>query len=158
MSLIQTALFPSIGLLAYSPFFAIVCMHAPLSQALWLAVMGGFCSDILSSGPPGIHAITATLCCAMIHRFRLGVFKDQPLQLCFYTALISLLFAPLQLSLLFLLDTRLPIAGKSALLDFIEMPLIDAAYAFFWFVGPLLIWEWVRHQWKLWRLQRHGSD
>lgn len=157
MAVIQSALFPDLFLLAYAPFIALLIMHTSMIQALWLAALGGFCSDLLASDPPGLHTLTAVIACAIIYRFRMGLFKDQPLQLCFYTALISLVTTPLHLVILFLFDRRLPVAGKSVLLDFIEMPLIDAAYAFFWFVGPLLVWQWVRRQWKLWRLKNNES-
>lgn len=157
MAIIQSALFPNLFLLAYAPFIALVIMHTSMIQALWLSALAGCVSDLLASDPPGLHSLTAVIACSIIYRFRMALFKDQPLQLCFYTALISAVSTPLQLVLLFLFDRRLPVAGKSVLLDFIEMPLIDAAYAFFWFVGPLLIWEWAFRQWKLWRIKNNDA-
>ena len=152
----QSAFFPHFIILAYAPFIALSCMHAPMLQSLWLTALAGLCSDLLSTDPIGIHTLTFILVCAMLHRFRLGVFKDGPMQLCFYTALISAATMPMQMFLFFLFDRHLPIHGKSILLDFVGMPLVDAAYAFFWFVGPLLVWEWGLRRWRRWRLIKNG--
>ena len=156
MAVMQSALFPHFFILAYAPFIALSCIHAPMLRSLWLAALAGFCSDLLSTDPMGIHTMTSTLVCALLHRFRLGVFKDAPLQLCFYTALISLAAMPMQMILFFLFDRHMPVHGKSILLDLIEIPLVNAAYAFFWFVGPLLGWEWGLGRWKRWRIIKNG--
>lgn len=153
MAILQSALFPQVVLLAYAPFIALSCIHAPLPQALWLAALAGFCSDLLAADPFGVHTLTTTLTCAFLYRTR-RVFKDRSLQLCLSTVLISAAATPLHLLILFLFDRRGPNAGQWGLLDFLMMPLVDAGYAFFWFVGPLLLWEWGKQQWKLWRLKR----
>lgn len=152
MALNQSALFPSVSLFAFAPFIALACIRAPFRIALWLAALAGFYNDLLSSDPMGIHTLSAALVCALLHRFRLGALKDFPLQLCLYSALISIFTIVCELMILFLFDSTLTIAGKSQLIDFIEIPFIHAAYAFFWFVGPLLLWEWGVGQWKRWRL------
>ena len=155
MAVIQSALFSHIVLLAYAPFIAIACIYAPFREAIWLAALSGFCSDLLASDPPGIHALCACLTCAIVHRYRRSFFKELSLQVCFYTALISAILSPMLLILLFLFDRPAPVAGKSILLDLVTMPFIDAAYAFFWFVGPLLLWEWGKKQFKLWKLKNN---
>jgi rod shape-determining protein MreD len=158
MALIQSALFPSVSLFAFAPFIAIACICAPFRTAIWLSALAGFCTDMLGSDPLGIHAVSAVLVCAIVHRFRLGALKDLPLQLCLYSALISVFTIIFELLILFLFDSCISIAGKSIILDFIEIPFINGAYAFFWFVGPLLLWEWGINQWKRWRLQTNGTS
>ena len=158
MALIQSALFPSISLFAFAPFIALACIYTPFRVAIWLAVLAGFCNDLVSSDFLGIHAVSSALVCTLVHRFRLGIFKDLPLQLCFYSALISVFTIIFELTILFLFDRRISIAGKSLFLDFVEMPLINAGYAFFWFVGPLLLWEWAISQWKRWRAQTNATS
>ena len=155
MAILQSALFPNIVLLAYAPFIAIVCIYKPLHQALWLSALAGLCSDLLASDPLGIHTLCSTFACALLHRYQRRFFKDQPYQLCFYTALISAVMSPMLLAILFLFDRRAPVAGKSILLDLVGMPLVDAAYAFFWFVGPLLLWEWGQKQIKLRKIKNN---
>jgi rod shape-determining protein MreD len=157
MALMQSALFPSISLFPFVPFIALACILAPLRLAIWLSALAGFCNDLLSSDPMGIHALSAAIISAIIAHFRLNAFKDLPLQLCFYSALISVFSIVFELIIFFLFDQRVSIAGKSPVGDFIQTPLIHAAYAFFWFVGPLLLWEWGLNQLKRWRLQTHET-
>lgn len=156
MAVAQSALMPGIPLLAFAPFIALVCMHTSSGQALWLSALAGLCNDLLNVAPPGIYAINATIVCALLIRFRLRTFKDEPLQLCFYTAIISAATVPVHYLLLFLFDQQLFLAGKSILIEFVEMVFVNALYAFGWFVGPLLLWEWGSVRWKRWRLQRNG--
>jgi cell shape-determining protein MreD len=156
MAVIQSALFPSVLILAYSPFIAIVCMNTTLIRSLWLAAFPGLCSDILSSDPMGTHTITSLLVAAILRNFRLSFFIEEPLQLCFYSALISLMAIPIQLALLFLFDQHTLVAPKSFLFDMIKLPLVNAVYAFIWFVGPLLIWEWGLMRYKQWRALKNG--
>lgn len=155
MAIAQSALFPWLIFFPYAPFIALLCMHTSVRQSLWLAALAGLFCDFLSRDPIGMHALTAVIAATLLHHFQLKVFKDQPLQLCFYTALISLMMIPLQLILLFLFDQHFSIDRKSILLDFIQIPLVDAAYAFFWFVGPLLLWEWLLSRYKVWRMIHH---
>ena len=158
MAMMQSALFPSISLFAFAPFIALACIGAPFRTALWLAALAGFCSDLLGSDPIGIHTVSAVLVILLLHRFKLRIFKDLTLQLCFFSALIAIFTIVFEIIVLFLFDRRISIEGKSLLLDFIEMPFINAAYAFFWFTGPILLWEWGASQWKRWRLQANGTS
>jgi cell shape-determining protein MreD len=119
----------------------LLCMHTAPPTALWLAALAGTCTDLAASNFPGIYTLTFVCVIAFLCRCRLNFFKDQPLQLCFFTFLISILSTPIYLALLFLFDKRLPITGKWFLFDFFSAPLIDAAYAFFWFTVPLFLWE-----------------
>ena len=98
------------------------------------------------------------LVCALLHRFRLGIFKDFPLQLSIFSALVAVFTIVFEIIVLFICDKFISVEGKSQLLDFIEMPFIHAAYAFFWFTGPILLWEWLASQWKLWRLQTNATS
>lgn len=158
MALMQSALFPSISLSAFAPFIALACICAPFRIALWLAALAGFCNDLLGSDPLGIHTVSAVLVSALLHRFRLRIFKDLALQLCLFSALIAIFTLIFEIIVLFLFDRHISIEGKSLVLDFIEMPFINAAYAFFWFTGPILLWERAIGQWKRWRLQRNATS
>lgn len=157
MAVIQSALFPQVVVLSYAPFLGLICVHVPFHQALWLAALSGCSSDLIAADPFGIQMMTSTIVVALLHSTCNRFSKEQPLQLCLFTALISAVMVPLYHAGLFLFDRRGPCSGKWAFIDFLTMPLVDAAYAFFWFVGPLLLWEWGSRQWKLWRLKRHGD-
>ena len=154
MAALQSALFPHLALLSFSPFAALACIRASLPAALWMAALAGLICDLLSADPFGIHAISMAATTAASYRFR-RIFQGEPLQLCCFTALYSALFTPMLVFVLFLFDRRAPFGGQWSFLDFATMPIADAAYAFFWFVGPLLFFEWVKKQYKQWQ-QRDG--
>lgn len=156
MAVFQSALFPGFVILSFAPFVAIACMRVQPSSALWLAALAGVTSDLFSADPFGIHAICMTVTAAASYRFRRLFFQGEPLQLCFFTAIYSMIFTPVLVSILFLFDRRAPFGGEWSFLDFATMPLVDAAYAFFWFVGPLLFFEWLKKQCKTWQLRRNG--
>lgn len=156
MAVFQSALFPGIVLLSFAPFAALASMRCSLPAALWLAALGGTTSDLLSADPFGIHAISMSAAAALSYPFRRLFFQGEQLQLCFFTAIYSAIFTPALVIILFLFDRRAPFGGQWSFLDFATMPLIDAAYAFFWFAGPLLFFEWAKRQWKEWRLRRNG--
>lgn len=156
MTVFQSALFPEISILSFGPFAALACLRANLSAALWCAALAGFFSDLLSADPFGVYAISLCISAAMSYRFRRLFLQGEALQLCFFTAIYSAIFTPVLIVVLFLFDRRAPFNGQWSFLDLATMPLVDAAYAFFWFVGPLLFFEWAKRQWKGWRLRRNG--
>ena len=159
MATMQSSLF-HISLLPYAPFLALACMSTTFVRSLYFAALAGLVGDLFSGDPFGIHTLSSVLTAAALYAtIRRGFFKEQPLQLCIFTALVSLLFIPLYLFMLFLFDRRPPVAGESALLlDCLSMPLIDAAYAFFWFTGPLWLLEWIEAQIKLWKLKNNAES
>ncbi len=151
MAIFQSALFPQVAILSFAPFVSLACMRSSLPAALWCAGLAGVASDLLSADPFGIHAIAMCATATLSYRFRRLFFHGEQLQLCFFTAIYSAIFTPVLVLTLFLFDRRAPFGGEWTFLDFATMPLVDAAYAFFWFVGPLLFFEWAK---KLSR--RHG--
>jgi rod shape-determining protein MreD len=153
MASMQSALFPYVPLTAYTPFLALCCMYVPYHRALWLSALSGICLDLMSTEPFGLSAVTYTLLTALFYRIRSHTFKEFPLQLCFFTALFSAGFTPLLLLFLFLFDRRPPSTGHWFVLELMARPLIDAVYAFFWFVGPLLLLEWIKKSYLRWRLK-----
>lgn len=152
LAIIQSALLPHLRIFAYAPFLGLLCIHLPFSSALWLAAASGACFDLLVCDPPGFHALNHTLLCAFVHHLR-RFLKEQPLQLPLFTALISLISLPLEAITLFLLDRK--IEGSISLFDLIEGPILNAAYAFFAFVGPFSLWEWATKKIKHWWLLRN---
>lgn len=153
MAVFQSALFPEIAILSFAPFVSLACMRSSLPAALWCAAGAGVMADLLSADPFGIHAIAMCGAAAASYRFRRLFFQVEALQLCFFTAIYSAIFTPVLIAMLFLFDRRAPLGGQWSFLDFATMPLVDAAYAFFWFVGPLLFFEWAKKQWNK---RQHG--
>ncbi len=156
MSVFQTALFPWIAILSFAPFAALACLRCSLPGALWASTFAGLLMDLFSADPFGIHTIAMTASLALSYRFRSLFFQGEALQLCLLTAIYSAIFTPSLIITLFLFDRRAPFNGEWSFLDFVTMPLIDAAYAFFWFVGPLLFFEWTKRLLKKRRLRCNG--
>jgi hypothetical protein len=158
MMILQSAVFPSLGLLAFSPFIALCCMRCRFVPALWLTAFSGLCNDLISSEIMGLHALSATISCAVLYGMRSAIFKDFTLQLCFSTALACILIRTAEISLLFLLDSQLTILVKYLVFDFTIMPLINAFYAFIWLAGPLVAWVWGSTRWKTWRRKENERE
>ena len=109
--LFQGVLFPGISLLSFSPFFALCCMKTTLKSTLWLAALAGFCIDLLSDDPMGLHSLNYTMTAAFFYSLRWRFSSEEPLHLGVYTLLISSSSTLLQLILLFLFDRRVPVNG-----------------------------------------------
>ena len=148
MALMQSVFFPGMHLFAFAPFLALLCMHFSFCSALWLAALAGTCRDFLVSDPAGIYALHYTLLCAIFFRWR-SLFKEHPLQLPLFSALISFFALPLEIVILFLFAQGV---GRFPLFEFFVGPLVDGIYSFFWFVGPLALLDWGANQWKIWKL------
>ena len=147
MAVMQSAFFPGIHLLAFVPFLAIVCFHSSFCTALWLAALAGTCQDFLVSHPSGVHVLQYTLLCFVFFRWH-SFFKEHPLQLPLFSFLISFCAPLFELVILFLFAHE----GKQVIwLDWVTGPFIDGIYAFFWFVGPFALLEWIVHRWKCWK-------
>ena len=153
MAIVQSALFPARHFFAFAPFLAILCLSTPFHSALWLAALAGCCQDFLVSDPPGIHALTYTILVSFLHRLQRN-FKEHPLQLPLFSALIAAVAFPIGIFILFIFEGS--VQGL-ILFDFFEEPLLAGLYAFFWFVGPLVLCEWIGKQWKTWKVTRENS-
>ena len=151
--LFQGVLFPGISLLSFSPFFALCCMKTTLKSTLWLAALAGFCIDLLSDDPMGLHSLNYTMTAAFFYSLRWRFSSEEPLHLGVYTLLISSSSTLLQLILLFLFDRRVPVNGKWIWIDLICMPLLDGLYALVFFSAPRLFWKQMRYQWLIYCLR-----
>lgn len=149
MALMQSAFFPGMNLFAFAPFLALLCINLPFCSALWIAALSGTFRDFLVSDPAGIYALHYTLLCAIFFRWR-SYFKEHPLQLPLFSVLISLVALPLEIAILFIFAQGV---GRFPVFEFFISPLVDGAYAFLWFVGPLALLDWAGNQWKLWKLK-----
>jgi rod shape-determining protein MreD len=151
---LQGAVLPRLGLLAFAPFLALAIMRSKRPRALWLCLAAGAVIDLLCDDPMGLHALNYTLIAALLFPFKKHFSYDQPLHLSVFTGLISVLSTLLQLVLLFLFDRRVPFGGRWIFADLVGMPVIDALYAFVWFAAPLALFDKLRRMWVLFWLKR----
>lgn len=143
---LQNVLFPSLCLLAFAPWLAIVIFECSQPKALWLALLSGALIDCLSNDPPGVHALNYTVITLLLFRIKFRLTNDHPLHLSLFTTLISFFSTLLQLFLLFLFDRRVPFAGQWAFGDLLFMPIVDGLYALVLIALPLLAYKKL-HQW-----------
>jgi cell shape-determining protein MreD len=151
--LFQGVLFPGFSLLSFAPFFAVCCMKTTLKSTLWLAAISGFCVDLLSDDPIGLHALNYTMISSIFYSLRWRFSFEEPVHLGLYTLFISCSSTLLQLVLLFLFDKKVPTGGTWILVDLICMPILDGIYALVFFSGPLLLWQQLRYRWLIYCLR-----
>lgn len=131
-------------LIAFAPFFAIAFQRLTLLQSLWMSALIGLLVDLSSSSlKVGFFSLTYTLTSWIAYKQKSHFFEDKPLSLSLYTTFISCLASALQLTLLTLSPSRLPLDPPLVLSDLVAMPLIDGLYAFFWFTCPLGVYTLV---------------
>lgn len=120
---------PSPPLLVFAPFCMILLKSKGRSAALWAAALSGLVYDLFSqSGPFGLYSFNYCLATLV-----LSFLPNRSLFL--QTATFSSLFALIHLILFQSFLT------KGALLsDLLLMPLVDGAFAFFWFHCPLMLY------------------
>jgi cell shape-determining protein MreD len=147
--LCSSIFFPSFRLIAFAPFLAIAFQRLSLLRSLWTAALVGLLVDLMSpSFRFGLFSLAYSLTAWIAYRQKSLFFEDKPLALFFYTTFISCLASAVQLSLLLLSSSRLPIDFASLVTDLVGMPLVDGLYAFFWFTCPLQVYTHARKKWK----------
>jgi len=142
-------------ILAFVPFLAVVSLLAKFSNAILLAALAGFCLDLVSSDPFGIHALNYSLCVLALYRYRTLFSATIPLQFSIYTAVFSSVSTILQIGLLFLFDSEPKFLGRWWL---VCLPCIDAVYALIWFAGPLALVRMGRRMWSIFWLKRNSQN
>ncbi|MES2274139.1 MAG: hypothetical protein V4487_08095 [Chlamydiota bacterium] len=155
---LQATLFPSLNLLPFAPWIALVILRCNLGSALSLSSAAGVLMDLLSDDPIGLHALNYSITTALLYGYRKHFLFDVPLHLSLSTALVSALSTFLQLILLFLFDRRVPFSGKWILVDLGAMPVLDALYALVWFAAPLALFVTLRRIWVVFWLKRKNPS
>ncbi len=155
---LQGIIYPTLPILAFSPFLALASLKSPFAKALWTAALAGALVDLVSDHPMGLHALNYVLATAILHRYKKHLSFDQPFHFSLYTALFSSLSTALQFILLFLFDRRVPHDGQWILIDIFGLPAIDALYGFVWFAAPLALFERLRKLWVLFWLKRKNRS
>lgn len=144
-ALFGSALFPTLHLMAFSPFLALLYNRCCFFVSLWIASLCGLIVDLLSSEfRLGNHALSYCLSTLMLYRYKKHFFDDKPLALSLFTVLISSIMTIFQLLLIAIFDRALPLSGKLFVTDLLLMPIADALYAFLWFSCPLLLYSHIQ--------------
>lgn len=139
---------------AFTPFLALAICNNPFERALLWALLAGMCMDLFSDQIFGIYAISTTLITLLLYRLKRLFLSEKPLHLPLFSAIVSLHLTLIQFPILFLFDRRVPLSGKWIVVDLVALSLIDALYAFVWFVGPLTLFTLCKRIWKRFWLRR----
>ncbi len=134
--------FPSLQLLAFAPFFAILFMRKNFLFSIWTAALCGLFMDLLNSKFHfGFCTFNCCLITVLLYSQKRNFFEDRLFSISCYTALISALFSLTQLGFLALFEKRFPFKLQLIATDLILMPILDALYGFLWFTCPMKIFQ-----------------
>lgn len=143
--LFSSIFFPSLKLLPFAPFLAIAYNRSSFVRSLYLSLICGLLIDLLSSEVRfGFATLSTCMTTAILYRQKRHFFEDKPLALSLFTIVISLVFTSLSFVLVNFFGKSLPLTRKFFMSDLVIMPLIDGAYAFFWFTCPLKFYNHIR--------------
>lgn len=147
VALFRTAFLPSLSLMAFAPYLAILFQRKTFLTSLWIAFGCGLICDLLTSQNPfGLCALNFVLTTLLLHSQKRHFFEDRSLTLCVFTFCISSLSTLIQLLLFVMIGQPIGFSAPLILTDLLIMPLFDALYAAVWFIGPMKLYEYIRKQ------------
>lgn len=145
--ILQTSYFPSLRVMVFAPFLAIVCRQGNLLLCLWLSLFCGLLLDLCNTQLSfGIFSASYLATGFLAYRNRHLFFYDNPLSIPLYTIVISSLFFAIHIFILFFLRQLPSLSLGGVLTNMLFQPLGDALYAFCWFTCPLLIYNLFRRK------------
>lgn len=150
LTLAIPAVLPAIRLWFFAPFLIMACYQIPLSSCLWLAFFCGLILDLLTSQTHlGIHALAFCLTLMLLYNQKRNFFADSLTTLPIMTFLFSCIASLMMAILLYAVEVKFIFSWYWILTDLLLMPSADAAYAFFCYIFPALLFG---------KPQRRGKD
>ena len=147
VALLGTVFFPSVRLIAFAPFLALLFMRADFLSALWIAALAGLFIDLFTSQMRfGSYSFCYCLTALFTYHQRRHFFADKPLALSLYTALISCVSTLLELVMQSAGSGKLSFTMRLIATDVIGMSLVDAVYAFVCFTCPMKIYNYLKNR------------
>ncbi|PCI92334.1 hypothetical protein COB11_07640 [Candidatus Aerophobetes bacterium] len=139
-ALFSHALFPSLSILAYSPYLAFVFITKPLLKALWHSFFCGLIMDCAQSYLPfGFCSIAYCIITVILYKQKWTIFEDNSFSLSIFAASFSLLFSCMQVSVMYFIKIPLKLSFSYFVKELLLMPFVDAIYAFVCFTSLFLI-------------------
>ncbi len=138
--LFAKALFPSIQLMAFAPFFVILFIETSFIISMWTVFGAGLTVDLFSNAHFGQTALCYLLVCAFLYRQK-RYFNDRPLSFALFAAFISLVATLLSYPLQAIFQEPPILSFSGCFSDLIIMPFIDGIYAIVWFFFPISLIE-----------------
>lgn len=130
--------FPSIRLLTFAPFFAIVFQRKNFLTSLWIACLCGLLIDLFTIDIRfGVFALCSAVTAGLTFKLKDHFYEENLFSVPLYTAVISAVFSAVQ----FLLIRHLVTFNLQLIVSsLIVMPLVDALYGFVWFSCPRMLY------------------
>jgi len=150
LTLIQPVWFPHLRLLFFVPFLVVAFYQKPLKTCLWLAVICGLFSDLLSAySRLGVHSLSFCLTTFLIYSQRRNFFADNLSTLPIMTFLFSSLSTLILGIAWYSIEMQSVFSWSWAFSDLLILPAADALYAFICFILPGILFG---------KRQRRGKD
>lgn len=147
MAIFRTAFIPTLSLMAFAPFLALLYQKRTFLPSLWIAFSCGLINDLMTSQRPfGLYALNFILTTLILYPQKRHFFEDRSLTLCLFTFFISSLSTLIQLILLVTVNQNPPLGWPLFFTDLFVLPLFDALYAAVWFIGPMKLYTYMRKQ------------
>ncbi len=131
---------PSLRIFFFAPYLVVCLYKHPFIRCLWASFLAGILVDLLSSyqhlGLTGLNYILTT---AVIYNQRRNFFSDNPSTLPIMVYLFSLISTVIQFPIFYIFEHRVTINSSWVISDLFIMPLLDALYAFSFYVAPFWI-------------------
>lgn len=131
--------FPTWKISFFAPMIIIAIYRCKTQLALWIACLSGLFLDVLSGNNHlGLYAFSYTVTAFLLLPLRKYFFSDRILTLPMMTFLFSFLSALFLFILIYFFEHTVVISLNSAILDFLYMPFLDAAYSLIFIIFNLL--------------------
>lgn len=133
---------PTLKLLTFAPFLALVFRKKSFLSSLWIAASCGLLIDLLNTDIRfGLFALAYVSTAAILYRLHPLFFEEKPLSLFLYISLISSVLSISQYVLMNAFSKSIPLTFPFALTSFLLMPIVDGVVAFLWLIGPLMLYS-----------------
>lgn len=134
--------FHTFRLTFFAPFLIIAAYKKPLTACVWIAFGCGFIIDLFSSEMRlGVHAFAYCLTIAIVYPQRRNFFADSISTLPIMTFCFAVISTLMMALLLYSIESRNVFSWPWVLTDLIYYPLMDACYAFLFFILPALVFN-----------------
>jgi len=135
LTLLMPVCMPCVRITYCIPFLIIAIYKKPLIFCLWSSAFYGLLLDLLSAHSTlGLFATNVTLTTWILYKQKKHFFADSMTTLPLMTGFFSVLFACLQLLLIFLFERKFLIHQSAK--DFLMTPLLNALFSYGVFILP----------------------
>jgi len=145
---------PNVHIATFSPLLTFIYAKTSYPLSLWASLAVGLYFDLMASKSPlGFYSLSYCIATTLIYRYRRFFLLEKWWIFSLYTAIFSFAATIVQIILLALFNAKVPIHFWMILSDLGLMPILDAVFAFIFFLVPYAAWKYLTnpsqmHYWK----------